>query len=143
MVCGFIRPKHNVLVANLIFVTFETVSFCSFRKLGVAGTGPTTTTTTTIGPPIEAEISVMSEVLTNYTVDNFPSRDLSTPIGTKVDMFLVGINDLDEVLLHTNEIKISSCSNPTSFSASTSCGQHKRVRYILDHLTRISLSKAF
>ena len=68
--------------------------------LGVAGTGPTTTTTTTIGPPLEAEILVMDEVLTNYSVENFPSRDLSTPIDTTVDIYLVGINDLDEVLEH-------------------------------------------
>ena len=64
---------------------------------GVAGTGPTTTTTTTLGPPIESEIAAMDEVLTNYSVENLPSRDLSSPIGTSVDMFLVGINDLDEV----------------------------------------------
>ena len=64
----------------------------------MAGTGAPTTTTTTIGPPVEAEILVMDELLTSYSVDNFPSRDLSSPIGTTVDIFLVGINDLDEVL---------------------------------------------
>ena len=68
-----------------------------YKHSGIAGTGPTTTTTTTFGPPVEAEILVMDEVLTNYSVENFPSRDLSSPIGTTVDMFLVGINGLDEV----------------------------------------------
>ncbi|XP_053400513.1 tolloid-like protein 2 [Mercenaria mercenaria] len=65
--------------------------------LGVSGTGAPTTTTTTIGPPVSAEVFLINDVLTNYSTENFPVRNLSTPVESVVEVYLAGVNSLDEV----------------------------------------------
>lgn len=56
-----------------------------------------TTSTTTFGPPVGAVVAAVKEMLTNYSNENLPARDLSEPIRAYVDFFFVGINGLDEV----------------------------------------------
>jgi hypothetical protein len=60
---------------------------------------PPTTTTTTGGPPVEAVVDAVKSLLTNYSNENLPTRDLSLAITASVDFYLVGINGLDEVII--------------------------------------------
>ncbi|XP_045203951.2 uncharacterized protein LOC123556921 [Mercenaria mercenaria] len=62
-----------------------------------AVTPPSSTTTTTGGPPVEAVVEAVKSLLTNYSSENLPTKDLSTAITTSIDFYLVGINGLDEV----------------------------------------------
>ncbi|XP_045206683.2 uncharacterized protein LOC123558906 [Mercenaria mercenaria] len=63
----------------------------------IAVTTPLITSTTTFGPPVEAVIDAVKEMLANYSTEDLPARDLSEPIEAYVDFFFVGINGLDEV----------------------------------------------
>ena len=56
-----------------------------------------TTSTTTSGPPVGAVVGAVKEMLTNYSNENLPARDLSEAIQAYVDFYFVGINGLDEV----------------------------------------------
>lgn len=70
-------------------------SICSHS--GTAATGAPTTTTTTIGPPVAVHVDLVSDVLTNYSSENFPVRNLSYAVEATVDLFLAGVSSLDEV----------------------------------------------
>ncbi|XP_060580773.1 uncharacterized protein LOC132737494 [Ruditapes philippinarum] len=56
-----------------------------------------TTSTTTFGPPVGAVVDAVKEMLTNYSNENLPTRDLSEAIRAYVDFYFVGINGMDEV----------------------------------------------
>ncbi|KAL4228668.1 hypothetical protein ACF0H5_011713 [Mactra antiquata] len=90
-----------LLIIELVYSSIERGTNCAYDRLtiynGVGGTAPPTTTTTTLGPPVTAEIGLINNVLTNYSSENLPARNLSIPIESVVDVALVGINGLDEV----------------------------------------------
>ncbi|XP_052792365.1 neuronal acetylcholine receptor subunit alpha-5-like [Mya arenaria] len=90
-------PGTEYLVHFHSDAVIEKDGFVMEYFLGTAGTAEPTTTTTTSGPPVSAEIFLMNDLLTNYSNDVLPVRDLTIPLETKVDLELVGVNGLDEV----------------------------------------------
>ncbi|WAQ99164.1 ACHA7-like protein [Mya arenaria] len=89
-------PGTEYLVHFHSDAVIEKDGFVMEYFLGTAGTAEPTTTTTTSGPPVSAEIFLMNDLLTNYSNDVLPVRDLTIPLETKVDLELVGVNGLDE-----------------------------------------------
>lgn len=67
----------------------------SIVAIGV--TPPPTTTTTTNGPELAVVVDEINAMLTNYSDEDLPTKDLSQAINVKIDFYLVGVNDIDEV----------------------------------------------
>ena len=81
---------------------------------GTATTGAPTTTTTTLGPHVSAQINLINEVLTNYSNENFPVRNLSYPVEATVELFLAGVSSFDVVNIFMT-INVHSCSITIKF----------------------------
>ncbi|XP_060580779.1 deleted in malignant brain tumors 1 protein-like [Ruditapes philippinarum] len=109
-----ITNPGGTLILQLIEMSMERAFGCIYDRLiiynSTVSTGAPTTTTTTLGPPLSAEVNLINEVLTNYSSANFPVRNLSSAVEATVDFFWVwglAVRRVQQKLTTTIQFKIT------------------------------------